>query len=91
MFVLNYKGLVCFMKELLKNIKLINDNSFIYTLETLKWEKITDYDEIIKLANKLTGEYDKSVIFHCYWHGNLKIFCNFSGISIFIVLLFFLN
>jgi len=34
--------------------------------------KTTDYDETIKLANKLTGEYDKSVIFHCYWHGNLN-------------------
>ena len=34
--------------------------------------KITDYDETIKLANKLTGKYDKSVIFHCYWHGNLN-------------------
>ena len=41
----------------------------IYTLETLKWDKIslklymklltktTDYDETIKLANKLTGKY----------------------------------
>lgn len=34
--------------------------------------KTSDYDETIKLANKLTGEYDKSVIFHCYWHGNLN-------------------
>ena len=34
--------------------------------------KTTDYDETIKLANKLTGEYDKSVIFHCYWHGDLS-------------------
>ena len=34
--------------------------------------KTTDYDETINLANKLTGEYDKSVIFHCYWHGNLN-------------------
>ena len=34
--------------------------------------KTTDYDETIKLANKLTGEYDKSVIFHCYWNGNLN-------------------
>ena len=34
--------------------------------------KTTDYYETIKLANKLTGEYDKSVIFHCYWHGNLN-------------------
>ena len=34
--------------------------------------KTTDYDETIKLAKKLTGEYDKSVIFHCYWNGNLN-------------------
>ena len=34
--------------------------------------KTTDYDETIKLANKLTGQYDKSVIFHCYWNGNLN-------------------
>jgi len=34
--------------------------------------KTTDYDETIKLANKLTGKYYKSVIFHCYWHGNLN-------------------
>ena len=34
--------------------------------------KKTDYYETIKLANKLTGVYDKSVIFHCYWHGNLN-------------------
>jgi len=34
--------------------------------------KTTDYDETIKLANKLTGEYDKSVIFHSYWNGNLN-------------------
>ena len=34
--------------------------------------KTTDYDETIKLANKLTGEYDKSVIFNCYWNGNLN-------------------
>jgi len=31
-----------------------------------------DYEETIKVANKLTGEYDKSVIFHCYWNGNLN-------------------
>ena len=34
--------------------------------------KTTDYEETIKLANELTGEYDKSVIFHCYWDGNLN-------------------
>ena len=34
--------------------------------------KTTDYIESIKLASKLTGSYDKSVTFHCYWHGNLN-------------------
>ena len=34
--------------------------------------KTTDYDETIKLANNLKGEYDKSVIFHAYWNGNLN-------------------
>ena len=34
--------------------------------------KKTDYDVTINLANKLTGEYGKSVIFHCYWNGNLN-------------------
>ena len=34
--------------------------------------KTTDYDETIKLAKKLTGNYDKRVIFHCYWNGNLN-------------------
>ena len=33
--------------------------------------KTNNYDETINLAKNLTGEYDKSVIFHCYWHGNL--------------------
>lgn len=32
----------------------------------------TGYDKTIELANKLTGEYDKSVIFHCYWNGSLN-------------------
>ena len=31
----------------------------------------TDYLETINLAINLQGEYDKSVIFHCYWNGNL--------------------
>ena len=31
----------------------------------------TDYVETIKLAYDLTGEYDKPVIFHCYWNGAL--------------------
>ena len=34
--------------------------------------KTTDYNETIKLAEKLEGIYDKSVIFHCYWNGNLN-------------------
>ena len=34
--------------------------------------KTNDYDETITLAKKLTGEYDKSVIFHSYWNGNLN-------------------
>jgi len=32
----------------------------------------TNYNKTIELANQLTGEYDKSVIFHCYWNGNLN-------------------
>jgi hypothetical protein len=32
----------------------------------------TDYLETINLAINLQGEYDKSVIFHCYWNGNLN-------------------
>lgn len=32
----------------------------------------TDYLETIDLAINLKGEYDKSVIFHCYWNGNLN-------------------
>ena len=34
--------------------------------------KTTDYNETIGLATKITGDYDKSVIFHCYWCGNLN-------------------
>ena len=34
--------------------------------------KSTDYNETIKLANELKGEYDKSIIFHCFWNGNLN-------------------
>lgn len=33
---------------------------------------ITDYNETIELAKNLKGIYDKSVIFHCYWNGNLN-------------------
>lgn len=32
----------------------------------------TDYTETIDLANKLEGEYSKSVVFHCYWNGDLN-------------------
>ena len=34
--------------------------------------KKTDYDKTIELAKKLTGNYEKSVIFHSYWNGNLN-------------------
>ena len=34
--------------------------------------KTTDNNETIKLANELNGIYDKPVIFHCYWNGNLN-------------------
>jgi hypothetical protein len=34
--------------------------------------KTIDYNETIKIASKLTGSYDKSITFHCYWHGNLN-------------------
>ena len=32
----------------------------------------TGYQETINLAMNLQGEYNKSVIFHCYWNGNLN-------------------
>jgi len=35
-------------------------------------KNITDYTETIQLASKLSGEYTKPVIFHCYWHGPLN-------------------
>ena len=34
--------------------------------------KTTDFNETIKLASELKDSYDKSVIFHCYWNGNLN-------------------
>ena len=34
--------------------------------------KTNCYNETIKLATKLTGSYDKSVTFHCYWNGNIN-------------------
>lgn len=33
---------------------------------------ITNYEETIKLSLNLTGEYNKQVIFHCYWNGMLN-------------------
>ena len=32
----------------------------------------TDYTETLKLAIDLQGEYNKSVIFHCYWNVSLN-------------------
>ena len=32
----------------------------------------TDYTETINIALNLEGEYNKSVIFHCYWNGTLN-------------------
>jgi hypothetical protein len=32
----------------------------------------TDYNETICAALNLQGEYTKSVLFHCYWNGNLN-------------------
>jgi hypothetical protein len=32
----------------------------------------TDYAETINIAINLQGNYNKPVIFHCYWHGNLN-------------------
>lgn len=34
--------------------------------------KTTDYNDTIKLASELKDGYDKSVIFHCYWNGNIN-------------------
>ena len=32
----------------------------------------TDYNQTIKLALNINEEYNKSVIFHCYWNGTLN-------------------
>ena len=32
----------------------------------------TDFNETIKIAQKTTGEYEKQVLFHCYWNGSLN-------------------
>ena len=32
----------------------------------------TDYKETINIAINLKGEYNKPVIFHCYWSGALN-------------------
>ena len=34
--------------------------------------KTTDYNETIKVATTLKEIYNKQVIFHCYWNGNLN-------------------
>jgi len=34
--------------------------------------KTTNYSETIKLAIELNDNYNKPVIFHCYWNGNLN-------------------
>jgi len=34
--------------------------------------KDNSYENSIKFAKKLSGVYDKSVIFHCYWNGQLN-------------------
>ena len=31
-----------------------------------------DYNETIALAYNLKGQYNKQVIFHCYWNGKLN-------------------
>ena len=38
-------------------------------LERLKYENI---EESIVIANELYGSYDKQVLFHCYWNGDLN-------------------
>ena len=34
--------------------------------------KTTDYSKTIQLAISINEDYDKSVTFHCYWHGTLN-------------------
>ena len=34
--------------------------------------KTTNYDETIEIATNLDGNYNKPVIFHCYWNGDLS-------------------
>lgn len=36
------------------------------------FSKIYDYNVTIPLANDLSGNYDKNVIYHCYWNGKLN-------------------
>jgi hypothetical protein len=38
-------------------------------LERLKYES---FEESVLIANELHGSYDKEVIFHCYWNGDLN-------------------
>ena len=33
---------------------------------------VTDYKETIDIARNLLEEYNKSVVFHCYWNGTLN-------------------
>jgi len=32
----------------------------------------TDYNETIKIAQNINEEYNNSIIFNCYWNGNLN-------------------
>ena len=36
------------------------------------YDNLTDYNKSIDEAKQLNGGYDKNVIFHCYWNGNLE-------------------
>ena len=32
----------------------------------------SEYDDTIEIARDLSGEYNKSCYFHCYWNGQLN-------------------
>ena len=36
-------------------------------------ESTDDYEKSIQIAKELTNTYDKPVIFHAYWKGNLSL------------------